>query len=111
MGTKSSKEQTPVEPLNVDATKQFKVYVEFCNAWGYGNYVRTLQNELIKHYPNARVEAKPIPGGTGCLEVFVFPDPNGTEKHLVHSKLKGDGVIKAKNVRSIVEKISHVVEK
>ena len=97
--------------MDVTRDKVFKVYVEYCNAWGYGSYVQRLRNELLQHYPNAQLQGKPIPGGTGCLEVFVFPDVNGTEKHLVHSKLNGDGVIKAKNVRSIVEKIAKIIEK
>ena len=44
---------------------------------------------------------------TGAFEIKIINDHQET---LIHSKLKGDGIIDRKNILSIIEKINRVVK-
>ena len=68
-------------PINTVPNAPIKVLCEYCSSWGYKKHASKCMDIILKEFPKASFDSKPIPGGTGCFEVTV----NDT---LVFSKLK-----------------------
>ena len=80
------------------------VRLDFCSSWSYlpkaQSVVWAIQEEFDDQTDKIYFKTNPAPGKTGEFEVFV-------NDHLVHSKLKGDGLVDSKQK---FQKIAKAIE-
>ena len=62
-----------------------------------------VQNALKAKYSDLAVNGELVPGSTGSFEIIL--KKNGQEQ-LVHSKLKGEGVVNQMNLDAFMEKFN-----
>ncbi len=62
-----------------------------------------VQNALKAKYSDLAVNGELVPGSTGSFEIIL--KKNGHEQ-LVHSKLKGEGVVNQMNLDAFMEKFN-----
>ncbi len=78
-----------------------QVLVKYCGSWGYYSKFALVQNALKQKYTDLAVAGELVPGSTGSFEVIL--KKNGQEQ-LVHSKLKGEGIVNQMSLEAFLEK-------
>ena len=97
-------EKKAIKPTTVetDQLKEPVINMEYCSSWGYSSKFVKVKELILMSYPKAK-----ITGGyakqSGAFEVTV-------NDVLVHSKLKGDGLVNISNPDEFIMKIKKVVE-
>ena len=100
MGQSQSNIQTSLD-LATNRDLPIQVRVDYCNSWGYYDGVIKVSKFIKQYYPRANIVERPIPGYTGCFEIYV-------NDQLVHSKKNGQGFIR--DGEKFILKVKEVAE-
>ena len=85
-----------------------KVFIRFCNGWGYFSKFNFASNAIKKAIPTIEIISQPGVGGSGAFEIYATDSKNS--EHLVHSKLKGDGFLTESNTQDCINKIQDIIK-
>ncbi len=78
-----------------------QVIIKYCSSWGYGSKFYLVKEALEARYKDIQVIGQKILGNTGSFEVIIMK--NGNER-VVHSKLKGEGIVNQQNLQNFLDK-------
>ena len=83
---------------------QLKVKIRFCGGWGYRKYALMAKNTIKGAHPLAKFKLSKDKKTTGALEVLV------NSKHLIYSKLSGDGYFTLKKKALLLERLQNCLK-